>query len=144
MIESYVGLYIWIYRVIYSQKLTIVRICFYYHSVVKMWGGILVGEVVMVNPTNKRKKKTLRIKMLIHTRVLGAWKCNYKNRVRQLKSKEHISNPHGQKESALGQVIKSIMHFKQTWKYRENKVYKLSNRTGKLENSNTYKSTEQI
>ena len=38
---------------------------------------------------------------------------------------------------------KTTMHLKEIWKYKENKVYKVINRTGKLENSNRYKSTEQ-
>ena len=31
---------------------------------------------------------------------------------------------HGQQKSALEQVIKITMHWEQTWKYRDNKLYK--------------------
>ena len=47
-----------------------------------------------------------------------------------------------QQECALGQVLTTTMQLKQNWKYRE-KAYKLKYRTGKLQNSDRYKSTEQ-
>ena len=59
-----------------------------------------------------------------------------KNRVCQVTmANNKVNHMDRKKVHCTGTKIKTTMHLKEIWKYKENKVYKLINRTEKLENN---------